>query len=156
VNVHTNWAATTSGAVLASVAMILLPGGVAGADLVVDELTGFTSPSGNIGCVIEPSYVRCDIRERDWSAPPRPPGCEFDYGQGISLSGALSDAPSGGQGASFVCAGDTALGGGAPLDYGSSISAGTVTCTSTLAAMSCTDSRSGHGFTMSRQSYATF
>lgn len=139
-------AAATSGAVLAAVALALVPAGEAGADRVVDELTGFTSPSANIGCMIEPSYVRCDIRERDWAPPPRPAGCEFDYGQGISVAA--------GQRASFVCAGDTALGGGDPLDYGASISAGTVTCTSTPAAMTCTDTQSGHGFTMSRQTYA--
>ena len=38
------------------------------------------------------------IIDRDWSPPPRPADCEFDYGQGISL------AP--GEQAQFVCAGD--------------------------------------------------
>jgi hypothetical protein len=66
------------------------------------EFTGFSSPSGNVGCFIEVDYVRCDIGEADWSPPPRPADCEFDYGQGIALE-------RGGR-AEFVGAGDTSLG----------------------------------------------
>ena len=66
----------------------------AGADLV-----GFTSPSGNIGCILADGTVRCDVAERDWAPPPRPSDCpDFtDYGQGITL-GTTGRA-------SFVCAG---------------------------------------------------
>lgn len=45
------------------------------ADRVVDSYTGFTSPSGNIGCMIDPSSARCDITDRDWVPPPRPADC---------------------------------------------------------------------------------
>jgi hypothetical protein len=38
-----------------------------------EGLTGFTSPSGNIGCHIDVDYVRCDIAERSWSHRRRPP-----------------------------------------------------------------------------------
>ncbi|MEO7197599.1 MAG: hypothetical protein ABIZ50_03925, partial [Solirubrobacterales bacterium] len=76
----------------------------------VTGLTGFTSPSGNIGCDIERRSVRCDIAERDWKAPPEPARCDLDFGQGISLD--AGGTPS------FVCAGDTTLGGGDPLAYG--------------------------------------
>ncbi len=31
----------------------------------------FTSPSGNIGCMMDFDYVRCDINERNWTPPPR-------------------------------------------------------------------------------------
>ena len=41
------------------------------ADLEVTELTGFTSPTGNIGCVIDRATVRCDIGKRDWKSAPR-------------------------------------------------------------------------------------
>jgi hypothetical protein len=41
------------------------------ADREVFKLTGFTSPSGSIGRYIDPSSVRCDTRERNWSPPPR-------------------------------------------------------------------------------------
>ena len=48
--------------------------------------------------------------------PPKAPAdCNLDYGQGIQMS--AGGAPE------FVCAGDTALGGGDPLPYGQSIAA---------------------------------
>src|SRR6478609_1456542 len=35
----------------------------------------FTSPGRNIGCFMDPWTVRCDIRDRNWSPPPRPANC---------------------------------------------------------------------------------
>ena len=118
------------------------------ADIMVSEITGFTSPTGNIGCYIDKKTVRCDIADRDWKPPPRPAGCssEVDYGQGISLN--AGGAPS------FVCAGDTALGGGKPLAYGQSIGAGLLRCESEESGMSCTDTETGTGFTISKDSYS--
>ncbi len=48
---------------------------------------GFTSPSGNIGCILSDTSLRCDVGDRDWSPPPRPADCpDFsDYGQGIMI-----------------------------------------------------------------------
>lgn len=113
-----------------------------------DGFVDFTSPSGNVGCVLDVDYVRCDIAERDWAPPPRPVDCEFDYGQGIAL------AP--GEPAAFVCAGDTTLGGSNVLAYGQSISRGAVSCTSAESGMSCRDADSGRGFSLSRQVYQLF
>ena len=116
----------------------------AGADLV-----GFTSPSGNIGCILADGTVRCDVAERDWAPPPRPSDCpDFtDYGQGITLD---TTGP-----ASFVCAGDTALGSGPALPYGQFEAGGGVSCTSEPSGMRCSNS-DGHGFTISRQDYTLF
>jgi hypothetical protein len=116
-------------------------------DREVHELTGFTSPSRNVGCYIDPGYVRCDIRERNWSPPPRPADCPdyTDYGQGIALKA--------GAGASFVCAGDTALNGGQALEYGDKITAGSIECTSQPSRMTCWDFQYGHEFTLSREAY---
>ncbi|BBX51788.1 hypothetical protein GCM10009645_30850 [Mycolicibacterium poriferae] len=116
----------------------------AGADLV-----GFTSPSGNIGCILADGTVRCDVAERDWAPPPRPSDCpDFtDYGQGITL-GTTGRA-------SFVCAGDTALGSGPALPYGQFEAGGGVSCTSEPSGMRCSNS-DGHGFTISRQDYTLF
>ncbi|MDA2893531.1 hypothetical protein PDG61_21625 [Mycolicibacterium sp. BiH015] len=117
---------------------------------VVTELTGFQSPSGNVGCYIDPTTVRCDIAERDWPVPARPADCDLhvDFGQGLILSA--------GGDARFVCAGDTALGYGDTLAYGSSIAAGTITCDSAESGMTCRDSVSEHGFAISRQAYQIF
>jgi len=115
------------------------------ADLEVTELTAFTSPSGNIGCIIDPRTVRCDIAEREWQPPKKPAKCELDFGQGISLGA--------GEPAAFVCAGDTALGDGEPLPYGQSIAAGLLRCESEQSGMSCADIETGRGFTISKQAY---
>jgi hypothetical protein len=118
------------------------------ADIEVTELTPFTSPSGNIGCYIDRKTVRCDIDKRDWDPPMAPSDCDLDYGQGIEL-------PAGGT-PGFVCAGDTALGGGDPLPYGQSIAAGLLRCESSESGMSCRDIETGRGFTLSIQSYELF
>jgi hypothetical protein len=113
----------------------------------VQELTGFTSPSRNIGCYIEPGYVRCDVRDRAWSPPPKAADCP-DYtgwGQGLQLKT--------GVGAGFVCAGDTALDGGPALPYGDEITAGSIECRSEVSGMSCRDLQDGHEFSISRDGY---
>lgn len=117
------------------------------ADVQVNGLTGFTSPTGNIGCYIDKKSVRCDISKRDWDPPARPASCNenVDYGQGIQMS--AGGAPK------FVCAGDTALGGGDPLPYGQSIAAGLLRCESAESGMSCRDIETGRGFSLSIQSY---
>lgn len=115
------------------------------ADVQVTKLTGFTSPTGNIGCLIDRRSVRCDVAERDWEPPAKPKGCKVDYGQGISLDAGA--APE------FVCAGDTALGGGDPLPYGQSIASGLLRCESAESGMSCSDAETGRGFTISKQAY---
>jgi hypothetical protein len=122
--------------------------GSAPADREVTELTGFISPSGNVACMIDPSWVRCDIIDNDWSPPPRPADCEFDYGQGISLA---PGAP-----AEFVCAGDTAFGPDEVLPNGSSIAAGVLECGSAESGFTCRDVDTGHGFSISRQAYQLF
>jgi len=118
------------------------------ADETVTKLTGFTSPTGNIGCYIDRKSVRCDIGDRDWEPPRAPKSCDLDWGQGIALSA--------GGAADFVCAGDTTLGAGDALDYGRSIGAGLLICESEESGMTCRDTESGRGFTISKQSYEIF
>ncbi len=113
------------------------------------DLDSFTSPSGNIGCIIYEEYLRCDIAERDWSPPPRPADCPSftGYGQGIGMD---AHGP-----AAFVCAGDTALNMGRPLGYGQTHSSQGFTCTSEEAGLRCTNA-DGHGFRLARQAYDLF
>ncbi len=113
-----------------------------------DDLIGFTSPSGNIGCIMDSSQVRCDIRERDWAPPPPPPDCPYDYGQGLTLDAGASPG--------FVCAGDTALAGGGPLGYGQSHSAGVLRCDSAMSGIACRDVETDRGFSISREGYRFF
>ena len=118
------------------------------ADREVYELSGFVSPTGNVSCMIDADWARCDIIDRDWAPPPRPADCEFDYGQGISL------AP--GEPAEFVCAGDTAFGADEVLPYGDSITAGVLRCESAEKGITCRDTKTSHGFSISQQAYQLF
>ena len=113
----------------------------------VSELTPFTSPSGNIGCYIDPTTVRCDIRERDWAPPPRDASCNenVDWGQGLMLNV--------GEPAQVVCAGDTALTTGNPLAFGDKIVAGSIECSSAPSGITCWDFQYGGEFTISREAY---
>ena len=110
----------------------------------------FETPSGNIGCYVAASGARCDIRERDWEPPEIPKSCieaGVDYGQGIGV---------GKKGASFVCAGDTAFGGKATLDYGQVSQRGIFRCKSGETGMLCTNIETGAGFFLSRERYRIF
>jgi hypothetical protein len=108
----------------------------------------FQTPSRNIGCAIgTDSGARCDIAERSWTAPPKPAGCELDWGNGVEVFG--------GTGA-FTCAGDTTLGQGPPLPYGSSDQAGPFRCTSRTQGVTCENTDTGHGFFISREQVQLF
>jgi len=112
-------------------------------------LTSFRSPSSNIGCEVDASATRCDIKERSWAPPPKPAGCDLDWGQGIEISG--TETPG------FVCAGDTALDpSAAVLNYGQRTRQGSIVCESQPAGVTCTNEAGGHGFFLSRDSYRIF
>jgi hypothetical protein len=112
------------------------------------EFSGFVAPSGNVSCMITADYARCDIIDRDWSPPPRPADCEFDYGQGIAVAS--------GEPAQFVCAGDTTFGPDEVLQYGEAKTSGAMRCDSAESGITCRDVASGHGFTLSMQAYRLF
>jgi hypothetical protein len=110
--------------------------------------TFFHSPSGNIRCVIErTSFTRCDIFARDWSPPPKPRSCEFDWGNSllVGLHGR----------GRFICVSD-AVDRGPSLDYGQSIRRGRFRCRSRVSGMRCANVRNGHGFALSRQRVLRF
>lgn len=117
-------------------------------DQEVSTLTGFLSPSGNIGCMIAPSGVGCNILEQDWSPPPRPADCRLDYER-------IFVGP--GEPAHFVCAGDSVHdSANPPLAYGDAIKAGSIRCESVQSGINCRDLESGHGFSISREAYQLF
>ena len=111
----------------------------------------FRSPTGNTGCIVASGIARCDLRKRDWPLPDRPGSCptQVDYGQGLQVGRT-------GRGR-VVCAGDTTLDPTATeLDYGTQSVVGPFTCVSQEAGMTCTNTRTGHGFFLSRQAYRVF
>lgn len=110
----------------------------------------FETPSHNIGCYLDSGSVRCDIRERDWTPPPKPQYCikaGVDWGQGVSVASHR---------ASVVCAGDTTLGGPGLLGYGHSARRGPIYCVSRTAGITCRNADTKHGFFLSRASYRLF
>lgn len=115
-----------------------------------NTLVSFHSPSGNIGCLADDTdgkwQLRCDVRERSWTGA-RPRDCDLDSGDALGMS--ASGRPY------WVCHGDTVLGQGRVLAYGSTWGAGPFTCTSAAAGVTCRN-RGGHGFFLSRASYQIF
>jgi hypothetical protein len=103
----------------------------------------FRSPTGNIACGIDKTFVRCDIAQHAWTASPKPRSCHLDWGNGLILNRTGR--------ATFTCAGDTLLGQGRHLAYGTSITRGRFRCTSEVTGMRCVNRRNGHGFQLSRQ-----
>jgi hypothetical protein len=115
------------------------------------HLAFFRSPSANIGCVIAEGIARCDIRNRNWSPPPRPRSCYGDtgYGQGL-IVGTTGRAH-------FVCAGDTALDpNGRALPYGRDSRVPGFTCHSATDGITCRSTRTGRGFFLNRERYRIF
>ncbi len=119
-------------------------------DLSGYDLPGFTSPSGNLGCLFD-SYqrprVRCDRREWEGSVPPPPPDCEFDWGHSVEMSA--------GRRAALACVSDSVMGlqgetdGSRVLPYGDAVRYRGITCRSTEAGVRCRTS-GGHGFLVAR------
>jgi hypothetical protein len=110
--------------------------------------TSFQSPSGNIRCVIDRTvFTRCDITDRDWSPPPKPRSCEFDWGNSLALGFR-------GRGR-FLCVSD-AVDSARKLDYGQSIKRGRFSCRSRTSGIRCVNVRNGHGFAVSKQRVRRF
>ncbi len=92
--------------------------------------------------------VRCDIREKEWSPPPKPRSCDLDWGNGVTL-GRRGNAR-------FTCAGDTVLGTGRTLGYGKGVRRGGFFCRSQRNGMRCVSDSAGRAFLLSRQRVRRF
>ena len=137
----------------------------------VADAAAFATPSGRIVCVMADGSVRCDFIAEDkaWTSP-EPKGCDLAWGDSLQLTTT----------ATSTCHGDTladtpALDSGyvgwrrstdptvqmngltlAALPYGSAILVGTLRCDSAASGVTCTNTGTGHGFTMSREAYSIF
>jgi uncharacterized protein YecT (DUF1311 family) len=122
------------------------------------SLVGFRTPSNNIHCMIEEGpnrngrqlvSLRCDIAELATKPPPRPRGCDTEWG----LSFGIDAAAGVGQ---RICAGDTVRNENWPiLGYGSTWQQKGFTCTSEQSGLTCFNS-ARHGFSLSRSSQRLF
>jgi len=129
----------------------------------------FVSPSKNEGCAIlgpeaaEPGLWGCALAAQDWAFPRADPAdycydAQISCGYGIEVTGDDEPHPRRRGDPGFPAAitifsttDDAAQ--IKTLEYGHSVSYGDVTCVSAEAGISCSDSASGHGFTVSRASY---
>ena len=130
--------------------LVLLAGIVAAlaAAAPASAATSFHSPSGHIRCVIDgTSFTRCDITNHDWSPPPKPRSCDFDWGDSLQVGVR-------GRGR-FRCVSDS-VDSGRTLGFGQSIKRGRFRCTSRTTGMRCVNVRNGHGFAVSRQRVRRF
>jgi hypothetical protein len=125
-----------------------LPAVLAGAALLAwapaasASLVAFRTPSGNIGCIGDATYLRCDIRSTTVPSPPRPRSCDLDYGDAFGMAPRSR--------ARRICHGDTALGAGPVLPYGRARRIGPFRCASQAIGLTCRN-RAGHGWFLSRE-----
>ena len=116
-----------------------------------DALYQFQSPSGDITCVMSAFQgiaprASCGVVDPAYVIPPRPQSCLGAFGDQIDMVEGSSPA--------MVCHSDTTRGSGLPtLQVGETRSLASFTCKSEPAAITCTDSTTGHFFRISRESY---
>jgi len=109
----------------------------------------FSSPSGNIVCVLGDAYATCGITEHDWTLP------EQDCGEvswvpeyiGVSDRGVEKGMCVGGIEAPVEAR---------VLPYGSSLTVNGIACTSAESGVTCTHVATGQGFRLSRSAVESF
>ena len=115
------------------------------------EEVAFTSPSGNIRCLMSgPSGegLRCDLGVDGRSFARPPAGCEGDWGTAFALGRRGPGRP--------ICAdAPLATPGARVLSYGALLSWGGITCRSEEDGMTCTN-EAGGGFSLSRARQRVF
>lgn len=114
------------------------------------ERAQVSSPTGNIWCSLEYA-VECVVQEDDYPTETARPCEAGDWSDAWFSVGPDSGARGG-------CRSDTPFGDRRPpaLDYGTTAVAQGRACTSETTGMTCWDTRSGHGFRVSRSSYDLF
>lgn len=108
----------------------------------------FYTPSHNIGCILTSKSVRCDIRHKTWTPPPKPSDCHLDWGHSVGAGV--------GEAGDVLCTGDTLLTGNYEvLPYGHRVTQGAMTCLSREDGLTCTG-QSGDGFFLSVEELKLF
>ncbi|UXA05069.1 hypothetical protein KXD96_19115 [Mycobacterium sp. SMC-2] len=111
----------------------------------------FQSPSGDVTCVMaafqgDAPRASCGVTDPTYVMPPRPQSCVGAFGDQVDMAQGSSPA--------MVCHTDTTRGMGLPtLQVGETRSVASLTCKGEVAAITCTDSSTGHFFRISREAY---
>lgn len=130
----------------------------------------FDSPSGNLMCgILDWSAAGdtgaglqwgCRVTSHTWTAPSSSPSdycysiTEIECGSGVDAKDHEIPHPLANSGQAF--AGEWPKGVVKALPYGHSITYKTITCESSVDGMTCRDSGSGHGFTVSKVLFQVF
>ena len=138
------WTVAVAAGLAAIIAQTVAPAAIAHADGV------FQSPSGNIACMVTSvgrGRAVCEISGHSYASPPRPSDCHL-AGWGDHILMEHGSAPV------WMCHGDALLADGQPtLQYGETGLGGTIACGSEVDGVTCTDTSTGHFFTVSREAY---
>ncbi|OBG81190.1 hypothetical protein A5701_10650 [Mycobacterium sp. E3305] len=111
----------------------------------------FQSPSGDVTCVMaafgaDAPRASCGVTDPTYVMPPRPQSCMGAFGDQVDIVQGSSPA--------MVCHTDTTRGVGLPtLQAGDTRSVAALTCKGEPAAVTCTDSGTGHFFRLSREAF---
>lgn len=111
----------------------------------------FTTPSGNIFCIIDNEwprpYMRCDLNDATFTPPPRPTkDCYGTWGRSVTMT--IGESPA------FHCISDWAGGENLfVLRYGDDTKVGPFQCSSREGGLTCVDTTTSRGFRLARQSY---
>jgi hypothetical protein len=115
----------------------------------LEESVRFRTSSNDVYCMLQDSWLRCDINQIVGPMPARPRGCSHEWGDAFIIE--QGDRPG-----YRVCHDDTVAGDALPpLSYGDFWREGDYTCTSERNGLTCVNSK-GHGFTLSRTSQRVF
>ena len=109
----------------------------------------FVTDDGNIACIMRSKFVRCDVTKHNWTAPPKPKSCEFDYGSSLYLSTQEEKA-------GFACVSDAT---GATVEYpaGTRFQTGDNVCRLRKnGKVKCVNKAEGIGFAVGKKSYSLF
>jgi hypothetical protein len=121
-----------------------------------DQTPVLRTPSGNIECTLDPSKgfgVVCNAIKHEWTLPPKPASCEFEWTDAVFLEPAGRPR--------FWCSSNAAIYGPnhywprIDFPYGASVTSSGVICTSRVSGVRCAN-RDKHGFFLSRQRVTFF
>ena len=108
----------------------------------------FQLPSGNIHCALYDGTLRCDVLRSTYRRPPRPRGCDLEYGDAVELGGKGA--------AALICHGDTVANPATPvLGYGRAWQGPGMACTASQAGLRCVNG-DGRGFELARARLTLF
>ena len=145
--------ATTSTTTSAPETTTTSPGDVDPADFEDSAgVASFSTPSGDIGCVLDERSARCDVLDADFDPPPTPPDCQLDHGHAVIVEGD--------EAGSFLCAGDTVVGSDRVLEDGQTLRYGNYRCRHAdwdgQEGVGCSHVSNGHGFRLSVSEYLLY